>query len=602
MCGFAAILGARSEENQGGLAGRLLSSLRHRGPDGDGIYMDKESGVLFCHTRLAVLDPTERSNQPLSDPHGRVIVFNGEIYNFRELRAGLEQEGMLFHTDSDTEVLLALYHRKGADMVNSLRGMFAFVIWDPKKKEAFAARDAFGIKPLYVAQTGMGWIMASEVRTMLATGWIRKRMSPEGIHAYFRMGSCPDEVLPFAGIQTLSPGSFGWWRQGVWHHAGQVDVFDRETTSPATVQCVRDRWLDSLRAHTVSDVPVSLFLSGGVDSVAILTGLDVLGRRDVQTFTLGWSQGGQDEAREAAEMARAFGMPHETLPVDPDQLETWFQDYLSAQDLPGIDGFNTYLISKLATQRGYKVALSGMGGDELLGGYPTFHRLPLLWRAGRMTNRVPGASRLLRSMSGARLPRQWMRVAEFLSGSATPLRAYAALRGLFTHREVMLLCERAGWADIAGLNDHVAGLRLLGDNMEGQKMVSELETRNYLAHQLLREADTFGMAHGLEIRVPFLDLPFWRQVCGLDDATRFISGKRLWKMILPEMPNAPFERPKRGFTLPWDYWQKKMLASSFKKVALPDLGYTPTWFQAMSMISWLHWTTRLELTVSGEPI
>jgi asparagine synthase (glutamine-hydrolysing) len=566
----------------------MQKALRHRGPDGSGAFHDPDFPAHLVHTRLSILDPQERANQPMHRGNRFVLVFNGEIYNFRELRAGLEQTGAQFATTSDSEVLLALYERHGQAGFGHLRGMYAFAIWDRLEKTLIAGRDPFGIKPFYYATTrGGGLVFASEVRTLLASGLVDRRLSQDGAAEYFRWGSCQQNRLPLENVYALMPGKLLCWKP-----EGSVRFADNHgaaSSPPGTGVSFRESLLDSVRSHLVSDVPVGLFLSGGLDSAALLAACKAAGNGSLHTFTLSFPGTPLDEAEAAESLARTFGSKHEAR-VLPDgaELAALFEAFLSTQDLPSIDGFNTFCVSHLARDRGIKVVLSGLGGDELLGGYPSFRNIPKLLRAGRWWNRLPlhglAVRQIGRFSSGAK-----GRLAEFLAGEATLPRAYRACRSLFPEQTLQRLLPLLDIPFAPAPNFPVPP--------EGSlpQAISQLEATIYMRHQLLRDSDSCGMAHGVEIRVPFVDPVLWAAAGQLPDGIRYQPGKRILRQALPELPEELFLRPKKGFSLPYDAWRQRALRSYFEPALQTSQGLAQSWYQQMALVSWNRWRASLNL-------
>lgn len=392
MCGLIALFGTGANAgDQSGFRSALVH-MHRRGPDGEGAW--EGEGVLLGHRRLAILDLDARAAQPMQSACGRyVIVFNGEIYNFRDLRRELETAGEPLLTTSDTEVLLRLFAREGEAMLPKLHGMFVLVIWDKLARRAFAARDPYGIKPLYIARIPGGVMMASQVKALLATGLVSREPDPKGHAGFWMLGSVPEPHTCFRDIQSLPPGHCAWVESGsvrsmrCWHDIGAA-WRESGDGAPADVQAlVREAVRESVARHLVSDVPVGVFLSGGIDSGALAGLMVEAGARDLVGVTIGYDEfagSHQDEAPVASRLAAHYGIRHHIRRVSREEFQADLPRILQAMDQPSIDGVNTWYASKAVAELGLKVVVSGVGGDELFQGYPSFRQLPRLvagWRA-----------------------------------------------------------------------------------------------------------------------------------------------------------------------------------------------------------------------------
>jgi len=575
MCGinglFAHARGRVSREE-------LLATRDHmfaRGPDGAGAWFSPDGRVALGHRRLAIIDLSEAGAQPMSTPDGRyTIVFNGEIYNHAELRAELEAKGERFVSHSDTEVLLRLYAREGAAMLPRLRGMFAFAVWDALEQRLFLARDPHGIKPLYWSDSGGVLRFASQVQALLAGGALARQVSPGGLVGFLLWGSVPEPFTFYQGIRELPAGSSlsvaasgcgkpeSFWRLGTALASSLLAA--REIPVGEEVSVLRAALVGSVRAHLVADVPVGAFLSAGLDS-STLVGLAREAGLDIQTFTVTAEElRGKlsDEAPHAAEIARHFDVPHQVASLTLEQAHEGVPAFLAAMDQPTVDGINTWFVTEATRQAGLKVALSGLGGDELLGGYPSFQRIPAVRaNAGSLTARPPMAAAYRQGQ--ALLARLFQdrpaRAGEAWAAAASPQAAYLWQRGLFMPWELSrLLRTDIVWAGLAEL--------AAGDTWEacppelnefGQ--VSLLESTRYMRNQLLRDSDWVGMAHSLELRTPLVDQHLSEQVAGLAALGRLGQGKSALAATLARgLPEHILNRPKTGFTLPIWAWLHKV--------------------------------------------
>lgn len=592
MCGIAGQFGMRDAD----FASKALKALRHRGPDGEGVWLSPGGQAGLAHTRLAILDLSQGGHQPMLSADGNLaIVFNGEIYNFRELRAELESEGVVFRSHSDTEVLLHLYQRHGAAMVERLRGMFAFCIWSEREQSAFLARDPLGIKPLYYGLGGDGrLVFASELKALRRTGLVASALDAGALTAYFETGSVPEPLTLLKGARCLEAGHWLQWQGGkLQKHCYWKLKFEvvTEPSVPDAAAMVRSALLDSVEHHFVSDVPVGLFLSGGVDSTALLALAHQSGRRELSTFSIGVDDAGLDESRVAARTAEHFGARHHELRLNASALGEEFPRFLSHMDQPGIDGFNTFTVAGFARQHGMKVVLSGLGGDEMFGGYPSFQRVPRLAAAARLAHRlgVAGLAGPLMEKHLRSLPLR--RVGSLLQREPTIPHAYRAFRGIFTRRVARELAGRyAGCAVDDVPDDPVFGDVPAGNEEKDQ--VSACELSLYMRNQLLKDSDVMSMAHGLELRVPLVDRVLFECVSHIPAAQRLRPGKSLLLEAVPEVPEWVARQPKRGFLFPFEKWLSSEWGAAFADVTrrLPEKH--PTWYQRWSAFMLERWLER----------
>ena len=547
MCGLAGVLGYPGLPDQVLL--QLGKALDHRGPDGQGVWRDPATDqACLLHRRLAIQDLTPAGLQPMQSACGRyVLVFNGEIYNQHELRQELEGLGHHFHSRSDTEVLLELLGRFGLAAFHKLRGMYAFCVWDRQEQKALLARDPFGIKPLYLWQGETGQLLfASEVRALLATGLIPKRLDVEALADFLGAGSLVEPRTLVAGISSLPPGAIGTWHRGHW----QIQPHFQPSYGPnfplemqEAALATRQALAASVKAHLLSDVPVGLFLSGGLDSSALLA---LAAHADLTTLSIGFCEPGFDESPRAAAVASHFGSKHVALQLDAYQAAEMLPQFLAAVDQPSVDGFNTFCVAKLAADQGLKVVLSGLGGDELFGGYPSFATIPKLlqWHQRLGLLRPLLAYALSQSSQHKR-----QRLAAFLSGPGTVFAAHRCLRGLFAPAEVELLMRHWGLKSFATSEQEERSTP-----SELADAIAWIETSSYMGQQLLRDSDCFSMAHGLELRLPFVDAAFFRSVADIPSNIRTMPDKQLLRRALPELVAAMAPAPKQGFSFPFQQW------------------------------------------------
>jgi asparagine synthase (glutamine-hydrolysing) len=587
MCGVAGIYAYRPsaprvdrEELR-----RIRDHMAARGPDGKGEWFSESGRLALGHRRLSIIDLSDRGAQPMGTEDGGVVVsFNGEIYNYRALRGALERKGYCFRSHSDTEVLLHLYADKGEGMFDELRGMYAFALWDARKRALLLARDPYGIKPLYYADDGGTLRAASQVKALLMGGGISRSLCPAGLTGFYLFGSVPEPHTIYRSIRALPAGTYLWvtgcgprtpesfcsvssvWRDAVRRPQplAEGDLGER----------VRAAVLDSVRHHMVADVPVGLFLSAGVDSGALLglmseaqRGASNAGRPPqparINTVTLAFEEfrGKRgDEAPLAARVARRYAAEHVVRTVTRTEFQADLPRILDAMDQPSIDGVNTWFVSKAAAELGLKVAISGLGGDELFGGYPTFRDIPRWVRTFALPSRVPGLGDAFRhavSVLAPQTPGFSPKTAGLLKYGGTYPGAYLLRRGLFMPWELSGFMDpelvAAGLAELQPLGHLQAALA--PDPVSSFARVAALEASLYMRNQLLRDTDWASLAHSLEVRTPLVDIQLLRDVAPVLAASARPHGKRwLSESPRPPLPAVVADRAKTGFTVPIDDW------------------------------------------------
>jgi asparagine synthase (glutamine-hydrolysing) len=571
MCGIAGVV--NFEEPLGdvsALTRSLDAALAHRGPDGAGSWTAPGTvpGVLLVHRRLAIIDPGPGGAQPASTPDGRHhIVFNGEIYNYRALRSALESRGERFSTASDTEVLLRLVACEGPGALARVRGMFAFACWDAVNRSLLVARDRFGIKPLYVAANARMLAFASELGALRTAGLAGRDVSTAGVLAFLEWGSVPPPLTWMRGVEMLPPGTWARWTagvstptRGVFADVRNVYVDDRRALDGAGFRAeVAEALRDSVRAHLVADVPVGVFLSGGIDSGAIVSCATSVGASNLQTFTIGVDDESSESER-ARLVAEMFGTTHRELTVSSADIARDLPAVLRRLDQPTIDAVNSYYVSRAVASTGIKAVLSGAGGDEVFGGYPSFTRLPRAMAAKRLAGVLwPAVGPLGQIVLPERLRARWR---HFASTNGSLIEAYRTQRGFLLPDEVQAMAGPAlrdtHWRDA---NDAVRETeRVLLDPLSRVETpaasVARLESRMYLGVQLLRDLDVMSMTHGLEVRVPFVDQELIPHVWPrLGRYPSLMHRKRLLQASIERpLPPDVVRHPKQGFTLPFARW------------------------------------------------
>ena len=589
MCGINGIFAHENAAAPADLAElrRTQAHMAARGPDGAGEWCSEDGRTALAHRRLAIIDPRPEGAQPMSTADGRYwITFNGEIYNYEALRDDLLGQGAVLRTHSDTEVLLVLYARVGPAMVERLRGMFAFAIFDVREQSLFLARDPYGIKPLYYAITDGVFRFASQVKALLAGGAIPRSLEPAGVTGFLLWGSVPEPYTLYRDIRALPAGStLLVTRAGVGAVHRYWDLGETVMRSIAAAQRIpagtegeylRESLLDSVRAHLVADVPVGAFLSAGLDSSTIVGLARELSSAPIETVTLTTDEfrgTRNDEAPLAVEIARHLDVRHHVRTIDIREFEADLPAFLAAMDQPTIDGLNTWFVSKATAETGLKVALSGLGGDELLGGYPTFRSLPKMVARWSAIGHVPLVGRLFCGAYSnvlARYTKADPKLAGLASYGGTYPGAYMLERGVIKPWELTHVLDRdiaaPGLERLAGLRDELSALN--GSAGNGFAQVSILESSRYMRNQLLRDADWAGMAHSLEIRVPLVDAALSERLAGLAATGRFQFGKAaLLGTLRNGLPPGAAARPKTGFTVPlWQWLRKSDATTGWKRV------------------------------------
>ena len=599
MCGIAGFVSAASAPDSGRVDAvrRMTNRMSLRGPDAEGIWT--KPGIALGHRRLAILDLDARSNQPMLGADGNLtIVFNGEIYNFRELKTELEAAGVVFHTTSDTEVLLALYAREGERMLTRLRGMFAFAIWNSSTRELFLARDPYGIKPLYYAQTSggdnTGFVFASQVKAILASGLVSPTTEPAGVAGFYLWGSVPEPWTIYRGVFALPCGHWMRVRAGKADPPVCWDDISDNWRQPALPhsdaelqEAVRHAVLDSVRAHLVSDVPVSVFLSGGIDSGTIAGLISELGGQ-VEGITVGFNEFSgkqEDEVPLAAALAAHYGIPHHIRRFTRAEFEQDIPLILDAMDKPSIDGVNTWFAAKASAERGYKVVLSGVGGDELFYGYSHINELPRSAARGRALAAIPGVRNLLRFagsiLAFGNLHPKLKGVADFMDSLEG---AYFLKRCLFLPQELSLLMgEEAAREGLTRLGGSPPGMAKANAVTEAAG-ICLLESTLYLRNQLLPDSDWASMAHSLELRTPLVDAALLHSMRSLHTGFANGAGKRLLAQCLGNpLPDQIINRPKAGFTVPMTEWLAASRRSDWQSIPLLSAPRTP-WARRWSRV------------------
>ncbi|MBI1203305.1 MAG: asparagine synthase (glutamine-hydrolyzing) [Rhodopseudomonas sp.] len=571
MCGIAGVFGfGRSAgPDDAAVVARLNALQSRRGPDGEGLWTDEGGRVVLGHRRLAIVDIGAAGAQPMADASGRwLISFNGEIYNYRELRRDLEAQGCRFLTHSDTEVLINVVAHWGEAGLRRLRGMFAFALYDRHERELWLARDPYGIKPLYVAsRDGVLWF-ASQARALAEAAPVDTGRSAAGLVGFYLWGHVPEPFAWWRGIGMLPAGHLQRIAVDKPLPASRCysrvqDAFAAAPPAPIGSADLRAALLDSVRHHLMADVPVGIFLSAGIDSNAIAALATLAGAPPMSlTVTFDDYAGTDaDEAPLAEAAAKRLGGPHRTVRIGREQFDAMRDDFLRGMDQPTIDGLNTYFVSHAAAGQGLKVALSGLGGDELFGGYPSFRQIPALLKFGRWASRHPRwVSALTSGLKGLARAGGPPKLTGLVSHSVDPGRAYMLRRALYLANELDALLDeswlRAGLEELQSersLADTIAPPDAARLSFTEHAQIAMLESCWYMRNQLLRDADWAGMAHGVEVRLPFVDMPLLQRLAPAI-ASNAPPSKIDMAASVGGIPEEVIGRTKTGFTTPVRQW------------------------------------------------
>jgi asparagine synthase (glutamine-hydrolysing) len=586
MCGIIGSLSAVPVSEESLLRG--LRSLTHRGPDDSGwqrlsVQRPRPLSVFLASQRLAILDLSSAGHQPMQDPAtGNWIVYNGEIYNFKQVRSQLENNGAVFRSHCDTEVVLQAYAGWGEDCLSHFRGMFAFAIWDAKRQRLFLARDRFGEKPLYYALKDDSLLFASEVRALLNTGLLPRKVNFDGVLQYLAFGSVQHPETCVEGIHALLPAHYMVWESG---QVRQVKYWDLHSSAKNGVSgeaegSSKTRFGEELRALleeavllcTVSDVPIGVFLSGGIDS-SVLTALLARRGADLKTFSVVFKELDYSEAKYSRQVAAQFHTEHHELLLSQQDALQSLPDAILSMDQPTVDGVNTFIVCREAHAQGLKVALSGLGGDEMFAGYNTFTTVPRMERFAWIANGFPAAGRamfasLFRGLTPINSKNQ--KLATLIGGCCQ--HPYLLSRLLFVPQAQPLLTTvpRGDFWKIAQAPLQSSLQR--SQDFDPINRVSYLELRNYMANTLLRDADFMSMSHSLEVRIPFIDHKLAEYLFTIPGPDKMSKTPKhlLLNTVGDLLPEEVSHRPKRGFELPFEIWLRDQLRKEVENVLLSD--------------------------------
>lgn len=582
----------------------MTDAMAHRGPDGVGHFIEPRDGVCLGHLRLSIIDLSDSAAQPMYDAERRyVMVYNGEIYNYREIKQTLT--GYPFITQSDSEVILAAYRQWGLDAFKKLNGIFGIAIWDTLEKRLILVRDHLGVKPVYYAMRPDGIIFASEMKAIIHSGIFNGVLDKNQLPSYLTYQSSPGNDTLIQGIHKLAPGSImivdrnGMTVQKYW------DIFDKKEfhfeNEAQVKQQVREKIMTAVQRQMVADVPVGAFLSGGIDSSILVAGMALQSEQPVNTFTLTFEEKKFDESSYADIVAKKYNTNHHVLSISEKDIIEKIPEIISRMDNPSGDGINSFLVSKAIHEQGLKVAISGLGGDELFAGYGYSKAYQRLIKQNGSWWMSKPLRHLMTSLLRSKQSGQWRKLADLLSVEKPNLdTVYPVLRSVFSAKELYQLTGQSKWK-----SDFKESLKNKNANrFPPLSQFSLGDITGYTEGVLLKDADQMSMANSLELRVPFFDVDLVEYALAIPDEYKFPSTPK--KLLVESMedliPESIWNRKKMGFTLPWSVWMKGELRGyceeALKEVSKRELfnekfllSYWSRFLAGDTSVSWLKiWT------------
>ena len=571
MCGIAGILNFKKEPVDEAMLRKMTNCLAHRGPDSDGVYIDNE--IALGHRRLSIIDLSPLGNQPYIDNSGRyAMIFNGELYNFMEVKQ--EIHDYAFKSTSDTEVLIAAFAKWGPDCINRFKGMFAFAIWDKQERVLTIMRDRMGVKPLYYHASDNHLIFASEIRSILSTGLVKRKINREGLLEYFSYQSIGFPLTAIKDILQLEAGSYMTIKDGTISHRHYWKLTDHRVDfdfgDEKKVQAhTRNLLADAVERRLVSDVPVGAFLSGGIDSSVVVALMAQASTSRVNTFNIAFDEKEYDESAFAEIVAKKYNTNHTRIGLKPTVFLEELENGLNAMDTPSGDGINSYVVSKAIREAGITVALSGIGGDELFAGYPFFLKFLQLknkaawWKGTGLLRKL-----ISLSLTGRPSSRKHRFQQILLASSPDIDHLYPVFREILSPqliRKLTNLHPEGAWQTELS--------KLLQERKESiypfplLSQVSVSEYLGYTQHTLLKDTDQMSMAVSLEVREPFFDHDLVAFVLSVPDEVKYPAyPKRLLvEAVNGLLPEEIVFREKKGFLFPWNIWMKNELRSFCEK-------------------------------------
>jgi len=556
-----------------------------RGPDDEGVFSDSPNGIVLGHRRLSIIDLSPAGRGPMGYKSGALqITFNGEIYNFLELKKGLSAKGYKFKTKTDTEVVLALYQECGPESFSKLRGMFAFALWDSEKQKLFLVKDRYGIKPLYYYSNKENLIFGSSVKALEKSGLVPKESSLDALIGFLLLGSVPSPFTTLKNVFSLPPGHYlerdFKGNQKLTKYYEPLSFFGNkhETGFSSAVSEIKNKLQEAVRMHLISDAPLGIFLSGGLDSSAIAALAAEQKKEQITTLSIVFDEEEFSEKRYQRTVAKYIGSNHKEVRITKNDFEDSFNDIFEAMDQPTIDGVNTFFISKATKEAGLKVVLSGLGADEIFFGYQSFGKASLFKGIQNLPLFLKSPLPIA-TLFGDR----YSKLNYLLSNG--PLSFYLGIRGLFSPKETAKILDTDPKDIIEFINnleskiisiDAINDLKLL----HPADLLSYLELKLYLQNQLLKDTDFMSMYHSVEVRVPFLDHPLVEYLSGLEPRVKL--DNRINKRLLAEsvrglIPEVVIKRRKMGFTFPFEKWFQELPAHDYKSPIPKNSHWSRFW-------------------------
>ncbi len=563
MCGISGIVSEGPAGEFLKQAQLMAAAISHRGPDSHGL--ECIGPCLLVNTRLAIIDLSERGRQPMCNEQQSVwITYNGETYNAAELRELLQGRGYHFRSATDTEVVLHLYEEFEEKCVGQLRGMFAFAIWDARAGKLVLARDRLGIKPLYYANLPNVFLFASEIKALLASGLVPRELEPAGLRAFLQLGHVPPPWTVIRQVKPLEPGHVAVWQDKKWssHQYWKLQPDSRRIPTPGSGKLsyeLGDVLLDAMRNHLVSDVPIVLFLSGGADSACLAAAARAVGAQNLTAMTVGFAEAEFDESSVSRRTAQAFDIPHRVVTLTANQIMASLEHVIWAMDQPTVDGLNSYWISRLAAEAGFKVAISGQGGDELFGGYESLQWFERFNDVARWI-RPLHAKAVARLFDRTALPFRWRKLSYLFSEDDPFVASQLAVKVLFLDRDLRKylspMLSQNGQPREA--ERHLAYWSQFVKMQEVREKLAFMDIHTHLEPRLLRDMDAMSMAHSLEVRPVFVDHRLMEFVLPVPSAIRIQEKRLLLEATKRFMPDGLYQdllgRRKHTFTFPFARW------------------------------------------------
>ncbi len=583
MCGIAGITKFSSPiKNSNEIINNFQKNLKHRGPDAKGSFLSTSRNVLLCHTRLSIIDTSQSANQPIESKDGRFqIIFNGEIYNYNELKNIVKNKNGIL-TESDTEILLYMYINYGLKCFQKIKGMYSFAIWDNLKEEIIVARDPLGIKPLYYSYNNQQLIFSSEIKSLIKSKLVECDLNYEAINSYLLSGYFHEPNTIIKNVYQLKSGHCIVFNKNSFkkfEYDKQPLIEHKEINKKETMEILKNSFEESIKYHMQSDVPFGLFLSGGIDSTSVLSQASKFSK--INTLSIGFNENQWDESNLSKNIAKHYQTNHYEYIVKEDDVAESLDDFIDTLDQPTVDGLNTYFISKFAKECGFKVVLSGLGGDELFGGYSSFKRLKIINQYIKIRSLIPLQS-LISLIPKKLFERQKSRLIDIIE-SDNIFDAYIALRGIFSKAEAVKINQKIFDKEINNYSHEK--IKYGGDILS---ITRELELNNYLKNQLLRDSDVFGMRWSTEIRTPFIDYNFISKIKTLPKKYIFQNNKNILVDTF-NLPKKILNQKKQGFTFPLQPWLENNLGNEIKKETYGIINSTNEWYRLWTIFVLKKW-------------